>query len=379
MKIPSNILSHLITFVPFFTDLFSVLLNVLFVTVGGNPRQLRITVINHGLDVGDSVLITEGLLLNSIISIAAEGTSQVRFRTNEEHDLVSPNESRIDEPFTVRLIGFTDSNWNDTFDLQYVPNRRHFVIDYPSGVTTLPTLNGSEKLIEDRNLGIKGVNIIDTIVNQHSFTVAIPDNYPDLPTNNSVLNFKVLRNVRMANVTSIERAREIYTRQNPSAIWGFLIMGDVTTSKDRHTLNDATAGFTNQDLALLRFLQDFSFVVFIPTDTELTGTDAQDLAYREIFNALLNTLYAYTFNTIDSSDSLVNYLTICTGHGPISLNNTAWYEHAYEWQLPSVIDFESGFLQVQDVAFRDILLSLYNNRDINAELSININLDEEIL
>jgi hypothetical protein len=212
---------------------------------------------------------------------------------------------------------------------------------------------------------------IATVPTVDSFTI----DYSSVPSMSvSVIdNMTIIDSFRIYAAADFKRAQAVYTKQTAGDCTLFVIMGDGDVSKDRHTLNDGTAGLTKQDLGKLTILRDFSTVVFIPTGADLSGADAQDLAYSTILIALLKTLFGFTDF---AGGSAIQYLAVPTGDGPTEYN-TAYYGHAYGWQLPHTVTYEDGFLQQQSVAFRDIAQTLKLFADDEAEMTTNINLDDE--
>lgn len=368
MITPNDIVLHLATYLPRVTERFSVLPIVVSSEVI-EANILSVNAVGHGFTAGTPLAVTSGFLNNSITNVQL-ANDELTFTTQEDHDYTSP-----DSPTQyVELDGFTASVYNGRHELVNVPNRRNIVINLPEGQISAPSLNGNEVAKEDRNLGIKGYHIVTDVTDADNFLIQI-DNIPPLPIN-PITGLSITQNVRVAAASDIDRARAIYSSQNPGQdLWAFVIMGDVDVSKDRHTLNDATAGFTHQDLQLIRYLQNFSIVVFIPTINDVSGAAAQALAYGEIFEILNVVLFGFGFN---DSQSSINYVTVGNGHGPNPFN-TSWYEHVYEWQLPVAVDFEDGFRFTDDVAFRDIESVWDINRDSAAQMVLNINLDEEPL
>lgn len=371
MITPNDIVLHLATYLPRVTNIFSVMPTVISSDVI-SENTIYINAANHGLTVDTPLAVTSGLLNNPIIDVQLKNIgAELVFTTQDDHDYTVP--PCITQ--YVELGGFTLSSvYDGKHELIGVPNRRNFSISLPANQFVAPVLNGNEVVKEDRNLGIKGYHTVTSVPDENSFLIQI-DNVPPLPIN-YITELGLTQNVRIAAVSDIDRAREIYSRQNiDQGIWAFVIMGDVDVSKDRYTLNDATAGFTSQDNLLIRYLQNFSVVIFIPTVNDVSGSEAQNLAYGEIFDSLCKVLFGFGFN---DPISKINYVTVSNGHGPNPFN-TSWYEHVYEWQLPAASNYEDGFGFTEDVAFRDIHSVWDINRDAAAQMVLNINLDEEPL
>jgi hypothetical protein len=255
-----------------------------------------------------------------------------------------------------------------------VPNRQTFEIEYPDGVTTLPTLSASTFLVEDRSAGILGIYEIATVPDVNTFTIDITD-VPAFPTG-PIEGLSIATRTRIYAAANIDRAVDIYTKYESNNLVLFLIMNDVDVSKDRHTLTDAIAGFTRVNFGKQTFLQNFSTVVFFPTnDGDKAGGNAQQQAYGEVFLALYSTLYGVA---IEDPDTKIPYVIVSNGHGVGQYTNS-YYTHVYEWQIPSVLTFDDGFNQQPSVAFRDINSAWDLLNDSESQLLLDVNLDDEPL
>lgn len=373
MLTPNKIVAHLQTYLPASTDVFTEFITVNTGTVtGGNV--LNVNAPNHGLSVDTPIVVKQGRFNIPIVSVTLTADDQLLFETEVDHDQNYPDPNIYGKRF-VTLSGFTNNAYNTTHELMDVPNRENFLIDLPEGETGAPSLTGNEFLVEFRTAGITGLHTVDTIVNADNFTIVF-DGFPEFP-NEEIENLQIARRVRVAAAADYERAKAIYTKYPSNENWLFVIMLDVDVSKDRYTLGDADAGFTAQDYNLLNLLQNFATTCFIGTHDELSGSVAQEKAYGEVFEALLKTLYGFTEI---NQGSAIPFVPIPRGHGPAEAQyNSAYYPHAYEWQLPITIDYSDGFTDYAHVAFRDISMSWNNNRDIQAKLLANIDLDREEL
>lgn len=364
MITPSAIVRHLKTYLPVFTDRFTSLLTVSAAAISAG-NILTVTSTAHGKNQGDSVVISGGTVRNTLVSAVLDGAGGVTFETTVDHDLIRPSKPLDDQ--TLTLAGFGNV-WDGEHSISEVQNRRHFTVQLPSGETLAPPLDGSQYLGESLNFGVQTV---DTVPDVDNFTVDLSAG-PELPTG-PVDSLSIISGFRIAAAANFERAQAAYGTQTTGEPYLFVIMTDLDVAKDRHTLNDGIGGFTNQDQMLLRTLQSFSTTVFIPTTEDLSGADAQDLAYDELFRALLSALFGF-----QGADGPIKYVNVLAGSGPGEYN-TAYYAHVYDWQLPDTITYEDGFLIREDVAFRDITQTLKLFNDTEAEMVVNINLDESPL
>lgn len=367
MITPRDVMEHLWRYLPSVTTLFNEELIITNVTVTGGIITGTIT---SGTPALNQKLLLSGIKVrNPITAYADNGDGTARFTTANDHDQTEPHQ-RLDTQ-QLTLGGITPSIWNGSHDIIGVPNRRTFEINIPAGAT-VPTVPGY--LIEQPT-GVLGIGTVTSVVGN---VVTIQPSEGIFHYDGVVHQITVNTKIRARAAADITRAAAIYTKQQTLKPFIFVIMTDVSVSKDRHTPNDGLATFTKQDMRLLRLLQNFAIAVFIPTQDDVGGDSAQHLAYGEIYEALTKIFYGFGF----SDQSAIDYVTVSAGHGP-GLYNSAYYLHVYDWQVPNVVTFESGFDGqspfITDVAFRDINQSLYVNNSDKAIMSMALDLDEEPL
>lgn len=364
MIIPSDIVRHLKTYLPIFTDKFTDFLTIASASIGAG-NILTVNSVAHGLSASKNIVISSGTVRNPL-SASVLDEDNVRFTTKFNHDLIRPSLPGDDQ--TLILSGFGNV-WDGEHQIIDVQSRESFSIALPSGETTAPAVDETQYLIEDRSAGLKGVQEVDTVPTADSFTVNITG-VPELPIG-PVDGLKIISGFRISAAADFNRAKAVYSKQPDGDAYLFVIMTDHDISKDRHTLNDAVAGFTRQDTMLLRTLQNFSTTVFLPTTNDLSGVAAQDEAYRPLYIALLASLFGF-----QEEDEAIQYVAVPAGSGPAEYN-TAYYAHVYDWQSPGSLTYEDSFDQWPDVAFRDIAQTLKLFNDSEAEIKVNIDLDDE--
>lgn len=367
MITPRDVMAHLWRYLPSVTTLFNESLTI---TSAAVTSGLITGTIAAGTPVvGQNLLLSGIKVRNPITAYVDNGDGTARFTVANDHDQTEPRQ-RLDTQ-QLTLGGITPSAWNGSHDILGIPNRRTFEIAIPAGATT-PTVPGY--LIEQPT-GVLGIGTVTSVVGT-AVTIQPAEGifHYDATVDTITVNTKI----RARAAADITRAAAIYTKQASAKPFIFVIMTDVSVSKDRHTPNDGLATFTKQDMRLLRLLQNFAIAVFIPTADDVGGDNAQHMAYGEIYEALTKIFYGFGF----SDESAIQYVTVSAGHGP-GLYNSAYYLHVYDWQVPNVVTFESGFDGqspfITDVAFRDINQSLYVNNSDKAIMSMALDLDEEPL
>jgi hypothetical protein len=383
MITPRDVMAHLWRYLPSVTNLFNEQLTITNVTVTGGLITGTITA---GTPTVDQKLLLSGIKVrNPIVAYVNNGDGTARFTTAHDHDQTEPHQ-RLDTQ-QLQLGGITPSVWNGLHSIDSIPNRRTFEIKLIESLTLDGswTFDGTYVLDEvtpptggyliEQPTGVLGIGTVTAVVGT---TVTIDPAEGIFHYDGVIDTITVNTRIRARAAADITRAEAIYTKQGAAKPFIFVIMTDVSVSKDRHTPNDGLATFTKQDMRLLRLLQNFAIAVFIPTADDIGGDNAQHMAYGEIYSALTKIFYGFGF----SDESAIDYVTVSAGHGP-GLYNSAYYLHVYDWQVPNVITFESGFDGqspfITDVAFRDINQSLYVNSSDKAIMSMALDLDEEPL
>lgn len=362
---PTQIVNHLKQYLPLYTSDFTSALTISAAAIGAG-NILTVTAVAHGKTAGKYVALTGGTSRNELTAATLQADDTVRFTTAYDHDLTMPQ--LPDDPDMLTLGGF-GGVWDGSHLIADVPNRRNFDVALPAGEVAAPALDGNQYLIEALPFG---VYVIDTVPDADTFTLDLSES-PELPQA-AADSVEIIDGFRIAAAANFERARAAYSEQATGEYFLFVIMTDTAVSKDRHTLNDAVAGFTPQDERLLRLLQNFSTTVFIPSTEDTAGGDAQDEAYGAINEALMQALFCAPI----ISGSIVPYLCVPAGAGPGEYNS-AYYVHVYDWQLPLVLNYSDGFNEQPNVAFRDIIQTLNVFDDSEAQMISEIDLDVEPL
>ncbi len=357
---PSDILTHLKTYLPIVSDSFT---NKFTASAEAVGDTVTFTAVAHGLTAGEEIGLSGGLFPNQIASVVinSDGTSTIE--TEFEHDLTEKVLSN--DPGTIELQNMGDP-WDGTHTLDTVLNRQFFDILTPDGAAA-PSLG---QLVEDRTAGLIGIHTINSVT-ANTFTIIFED-VPPFP-DGALQDVEVVSGYRIYSAADSERAAKVYTKMAEGKFALFLIMNDVEVSKDRYASNDSIATYTTANFGRQTILQNFSTLVFIPTDDgDMSGGIAQNLAYGDIYLQLYSVLYGKRFPDPASS---IQYLTVNNGHGPATYT-TAYYTHAYEWQTPSVLTFDDGINIQPDVAFRDIYQTIEND---SKDMTLHIDLDKDPL
>lgn len=340
---PYGIKKHLQTFLPRLTDDFNDSVSVSGEIIDGTSQILRVTEANHGKSTGNTVTLINVLINNPITAVSQstepDGTKILRFTVENDHDLTFEYEGN-----TIELNGFTDSQFNVTFDLYGVPNRTTFEIVKDD----IPVLNGNEVLTEFWENGIDGNWSIENVTT-NNYDIQLTDK--PFFTPGILPKIERVTKWRISVTADINRANSIYTPQEQDKLWLFIIMGDMAASKDRNVVSDATAENNQQTAGRLLNINTFTLVVFIPTSkNDLAAARASQKAWTELNILLRSSMTGVKFEDFDDT----NYQVTMIGHGS-TLYNNAYYGHGYDFEYSYNITNATSFIEkfIESRAFRD--------------------------
>ena len=329
----ADIVNQLRTVLPKYTGVFSGSVSVSGISSSGGTATVT-TSAPHGLVTGRAVTLSGFELRTPIIGVSIDGLV-VTFTTGSDHDLT------LNWQDTVRLEGFSDTSWNDTFPLVAVPNRRTFSVQTALSV---PTLGGNEVLPEIRVDGINGQYGI-TVTGPSEFTIS-GDGIDGLYSGGTLST-----GLRIAGVVDIDRALDQYTKQSIGDAWLYVTMRDAEVSRDRSTLSDAIATPTSGTEIRLRIMDGFRLYVVVNTTQDMTAVGAIDLARHTLLLPILKSLYGARFDSGLSGSG--DFRTVFAGHGVASYNK-AVYVHAYDFEVSSDLTGADAVELSDNRAFRDI-------------------------
>lgn len=336
---PTDILLQLQNCLPLLTDRFHDALPVTGAVVGSGI--LTITFASaHNLSINDLIFINEALIRNEIASILTNADDTVSYITADVHDLTAFTSEGTEDIYPdglsvkLELPGPVQVDVILVPDASGVPNENEFV-----GVEGSPTfpITGSEFLLENRAEGVRGFKTVATVPTSTTLTIDLSD-VPPVP-DGPVIMSEVLNNIRVTTVANVDRAEKIYTKQTDPKAYLFLVMLDRTASKNRLNDDDFTSLPASTE-KILNIRQEFSTLVIVPTEDKLGGAPAKDWVYVDLFAILLKCLYGWRQTGYISDGE--------------SVYNTAFYAHAFDWEVREQIDVSSGFENRDTVALRDI-------------------------
>lgn len=320
----------------------------------------------HGKTTGDAITIT-GVRVENPVTLSVSGTT-VTGTTSFDHDLTEFDGFGNKPDFaTVTISGTNETEYNGTFNVVTVPNRRTFTYELPATPSGPPT--GTIILEEDRIDGYNGRFII-TVTGATTFTYGVAVAPPGLAviTGSATTHVKT----RISVAINADRIFEAYTKQPPSDIWLFVIPRDTAISNDRDLLNDATVSWmTGTQERRIKTIVNFDVMVIFPATSQIAAAESRDDA-EEIAVSLYKSIGGFKPST--TLAALNQFVVTPTGHG-FGRYNGAIYAHLYNWQLIEEIINADTFRE-GDRAFRDARLIFTNDFDENI-IDTNVDLDDQ--
>ncbi len=358
MITPQDIVNLLRLRLPAVTSLFGTNLVIESASLSGTEVEIEVT--GHGLTVGTKLIVQGGIFHNPITTFDVMANGFTRITTNVPHDVIKPSQADDIDKIVIELQG---APWNGEHTIADVTSKDTIDILTPIGVTVSPVATG--RIIEPRTRGIQGTHEITDVPGVDEIIFDVGPVGLELPQG-VVTDLFISLGQRVLGATSLTRADDLYTNQLPDEPYLFVMMADAIMSKDRTTHHDGTGDFANQNLQKMTLLQNFDTLVIIPTaSTDSSGFEAQNLAYNEIYTALMQVLLGETLPDVTTA---INSVIISNGHGPVRELNSAYYSHTYSWQLPSTVTRDTGGNFQESVVLQKIQAQWNINGDTEANL-----------
>jgi len=361
----SAVITQLINRLPQLTDLFTTDYTVSSIASSGLAATVTTTT-NHGLTSGSFVNIIGATADIAIASITRSG-KVCSVVTSADHDLTL-SDNDITRGKTVTISGATESEFNGTFVLTRVLNRRNFTFTKADAGAT--TATGTPIVIDGAGVfGYSGLQSVASIVSPTVFTYTLPKALYS-PAGGSII---ARTDYRVSGAVTIERALEAYTAQEINDLWAFVVIDDVTASKNRHVRTDATDTLTRTSYLKQDLVQPFSVYVIAPAVDDITGRVQRD-QMEDIAPILFKSLIGKKFDSGLTGEQ--EYITTFVSHGFQGYNG-AYYVHGFNFESVAVLTFEDSIGYDDDVAFRDIDVSMLLDFGTQEDaLTASVDLDE---
>lgn len=365
----SEVVSQLQLVLPKFTDLFSNSVDILSIEVLDDfefPSEFPsgfggveiVTDGPHGLVDNQAVTISD-VEQNSIIDSVSKDGLVFTFKTILPHDLTFGYPGYE----TVKLGGFTDPSWNNSFTLLAVTDRNTFKVQ---SINSLPTLNSDNFLAENRIDGVNGRFAV-------SISLTDPDRFTIVGSFTSAVysGGTVKTSVRIAGTVSIKRSLEQYTEQKASDLWIFVGMNSANTSKDRNAYNDSVASLVSGEDIRIRLIDGFSVFIVKNVKDDIAAVAAMDIARHDLLSPITKSLYGAVFST--GLSSLGDFKCILTGHNWVEYNR-ATFVYQYTFEFTTDLTLGDSVDEADTRAFSDINYTQEIGGDDTTDATVGIKL-----
>ena len=360
----SDVVTLLQTKLPSYSDLFSDNLVVSSLTSVGNVVT-AVCVEDHNLVSGNNFIMTGAESNVGIVELKRNGLEGY-LETTTDHDWTNGLGD-------IEIAGATESEFNGTFKLINVDNRREvrFVMEDsgPTEATGNPVFIGAESAYRSFN----GLQTVASVIDTKTLTYETVGEDMLSPSGNLVLK----KGLRISAGGSVPRLVDAYTKQPPNHAWLFAVLGNVSASKSRYIDSDATdnqqRNAQGKDFRQ-QIISTLSLYVFLPTSDKLSSREARDQC-EDLFPQICGSILYYDFDSGLAKEEGSGLTFV--GHG-FQAYNAAFYVHEYNFQQVTDLTFGDTVGFDLDVAFRDI--SLKQNLDFGTKedsIDSEINLDDE--
>ncbi len=320
-----------------------------------------VTAVPHGLTTGRPIAVKDALSPISITSITRVGTTAT-VTTDTDHDFTE-NFDMVTE-----ISGAGESEYNGTFPIATVPNRRTFTYTLSGSPATPAT--GTIFSLNNLSTGYNGRHTV-TLVDPTTYTYEITET-PDSPAQGTMI---MRAGLRISGAVSTEQAIAAYSKKGEDELWGFVVLGNVFVSKNRNNPTDLTSTVAAGTDFYQMIGCPFSIVVITPTTASFSGREARD-QMEDVAVALFKSLMGFAPATGLTSEK--QYQIVFTGHQFVGFNG-AYYVHEFNFETSIQLTPDDIVDPDFSVAFRDISLDFLNPNETDGDdiiMEAEINLDD---
>lgn len=363
-----DIIKQLVAKLPGLTDKFCAQLAVDTITHAGLVATATVSA-GHGRVDGELVTITGAISPITVISITrTDAVAEVV--TDTDHDFtINPRETANGFTQHVILTGANEAEFNGTFTLLGVTNRKTFTIAVddsgPGSATGAPTLENGASAFGGYN-GSFNITLISPTVFTYPLQEAIPNDATGTPILHS--------GHRITGAVTIERYLDAYTKQPSDDWWCVVVLGDVIASKGHQNTSDSTDVFGDNQHYQQTITQPFGVYLIAPTSNTVAARSQRD-EMEDVVPHIMHSVLLAKFETGFSANK--HKRATFTAHG-FFLYNGPVYVHEITFEQNADLLFVDSVGNDLDVAFRDFDLTIGTNLS-NTELTAAVNLDEEPL
>ena len=356
-----DIVEQLRAVVPANTDLFSATTDCALTNVSGTVT-VDTSPAAHGLLVGDKFSISGALAPYAVQSLTLTAGTVVGITTSD-HDLTEGWQE------TISIQGATESEYNGTFTLSRVPNRRTF--EYTITTTPSSPATGTIEMVDPFSSSYTGVHTVAAVDSTTAFSYTINAD----PQSPAVGSPKLNTAPRISGAVNEERIRASYTQQSDNNYWLLVTAGETTTSRNRAIESDAVDTLTVADLMRVRQTETISIFCLAPARSTIAARQVIDKIDSEVKPAIIKSLLGYKPKTVYYDNSWC--LLVPTGDG-FADYDTATYVHRFDFERVIDLVSQDGVSPSQTKAWRDTQLSWLNDYKVSVMQS-EIDMDDEPL
>lgn len=272
---------------------------------------------------------------------------------------------------TVEISGATEAEFNGTFTLLRVLNRRTVTFKVadsgPTSATGTPLLLNGSSVLQSYN-GLKKVTTAPTTT---TFTYEITDSSIFTPAAGTIT---AKTKPRISGAADDDRALASYTKQQTDQAWLYVIMNDGVANKNRTLDIDGTDNAQRTNHFKQFITQTVTLLVFLPTSGQISGRKARDRA-EELLQPICQSVLFAKFDSLLASGK---YNALMFNNHGFAGYNTAFYIHQFTFEMTLLMGIDDTVGADEDVAFRDIEMT--QAHDVGTGITTSdIDLDDEPL
>lgn len=363
-----DVIKALVAKLPNLTDKFCEQLAIDTITQSGLVATATVSV-GHARVDGELVTITGAISPITVSSITRTDATAVVITATDHDFTLSQRETANGFTQDAILTGSTEAEFNGTFNLLSVTNRREFIMAIADSGPTIAT---GSPILENGASALGGYNgsFNITVLNSTQYTYplqkAIPNDATGAPIQHS--------GHRITGAVTIERFLDAYTKQDDADWYCVVVLGDVIASKGRQNRTDSTDQSSDNEYYQQSISQPFGVYLIAPAANNIAARPQRD-EMEDIVPFIMQSVLLSKFPTGFAANK-VNRATF-TAHG-FFLYNGPVYVHEITFEQNADLLFEDSVGNDPHVALRDFDLTI--NTDLGTStLTATVDLDEEPL
>lgn len=362
----SEIVTHLMRYLPRLTDYFSEYRAPSSVSVSGDTVTINMP--SHGLIDGQPVCVSNSAVRN-LVSNMSTVSDGVTMTTAVMHNLTNG----WYQSSTVELRSVSAPSIDGTYNIVRVDSNGSFTIDsFPdTGLVDV-------YVYEPIDYGIDGLfNITRLSDDSFSYTLDFGEDIaPGFTLDVVASTVRVHTELRITGTNDIQRALKSYEKAGADKLWLYVELGGFFPSKSNRAQTDATNEQPGAPTWMLPLTQPFGVYAVIPCN-ETTGRRARDLFEESIRYSIYKSLFGAKFES-GLSAPLLSAVTPEEDGDPIY--NVAYYVHNLNFSQTARITNDDRLFSDRTTPFRSIDIDFYSedldNDNVIMEMSADLDSQE---